>query len=62
MIPVAIQREAAKREGAVGRATDSTGKHVCFWYEPPNGNGWRVHRGTVRGMLSVLRHAPLKPR
>ena len=60
MIPAAIQKVAATRLGAVGRATDSTGKHVAFWYEAPNSNGWRVYRGTVQGLLSVLRHAPRK--
>jgi hypothetical protein len=58
VIPAAIQKVAAKRLGAVGRATDSTGKHVAFWYEAPNSNGWRVYRATVAGMLSVLRSAP----
>lgn len=60
MIPAAIQKVAATRLGSVGRATDSTGKHVAFWYEPPNGNGWRVYRGTVQGLLSLLKHAPIK--
>lgn len=57
MIPAAIQKMAAKCHGTVGRATDSVGKHVAFWYEPPNGNGWRVYRGTASGMLALLRSA-----
>lgn len=55
MIPAAIQKVAAKCPGTVGRATDSAGKHVAFWYEPPNSNGWRVYRGTAPGMLALLR-------
>jgi hypothetical protein len=60
VIPAAIQKVAATRLGAVGRSTDSTGKHVAFWYEAPNSNGWRVYRRTAQGLLSVLRHAPRK--
>ena len=58
MIPTVIQKVAAKCQGTVGRAIDSNGKHIAFWYEAPNSNGWRVYRGTVSGMLSVLRSAP----
>jgi hypothetical protein len=58
VIPSAIKKVAATRLGAVGRATDSTGKHVAFWYEAPNSNGWRVYRGTAQGMLALLRRAP----
>ena len=57
MIPAAIQKVAAKCHGTVGRAYDSTGKHIAFWYEPPNGNGWRVYRGTVQGIVSLLRRS-----
>ena len=60
MIPAAIQKVAATRLGAVGRAIDSTGKHVSFWYEAPNSNGWRVYRGTAQGMLALLRSVPRK--
>ena len=53
-IPQSITRAALALRANVGRDYDSQGKHVAFWYRAP-GTEWKVYRGTVTGMLSLLR-------
>jgi hypothetical protein len=58
MMPARIAKEAARRLGRVGRELDSQGRHVAYWYSPPDAPKWRIYRCTVGGMLHVLRSAP----
>lgn len=52
-IPRSIIKAALPLRANVGRAYDSTGKHIAYWYAPTP--DWKVYRGTVSGMLALLR-------
>jgi hypothetical protein len=60
MMPASIAKEAARRVGRVGREVDSRGRHVAYWYSPPEAPQWRIFRQTAAGLLRVLRQAPLR--
>jgi hypothetical protein len=58
MMPACIAKEAARRAGRVGREFDSQGRHIAYWYSPPDAPQWRIWRQTAAGLLHVLRQAP----
>jgi hypothetical protein len=52
-LPLAIVRAALPLRANVSRHFDSSGKHVAYRYRSPEGA--IVYRGTVSGMLALLR-------
>ena len=57
MIPAGLVSEALKTRANVGRAYDSTGAHVAYYYipDPINHPEWRVYRHSAKAMISMLR-------
>lgn len=52
-LPLAIVRAALPLKANVSRHFDSTGNHVAYSYRSPENAV--VYRGTVAGMLALLR-------
>jgi len=57
-IPATLRNKALELNASIGRQYDCSGKHVAYWYQvSPD---WRVYRGTVQGMLHVLKFVSKK--
>jgi hypothetical protein len=54
-LPKVLINAALAKRASIGRDYDSQAKHIAYWYRVP-GSDWKVYRGTVAGMLHVLRH------